>query len=433
MDRPLFQDLQRYFTMTRSLYQVALFTQVVLDHQDSVRPRDLPLALYQVVSHLVQHPEPPLIHLLSRTTARMFKGSTQRFDPHEAELFLLMNRPPERSVATQQLITKTIFARLDIHPSIDPIAVQWALMGIGTLTHSYEKWRVDALSLPARDDAPAEPSLLEMYTFGDAEKGFGARGDRSWGGAQIFVNSDRLAALGVLSDSSTAQNDQATALVIDRRGLLLSSHNGTLFIRSSSPAFGRQKATYSAYFSAVPFDSGGFSESDLRSLSSLVFEQCTPVSALITQEGFDPSIVLSMTKSILNYFDGFRRYKFDTSPATAWGDLFDRGESSDLIGAHLSPGFAGFIERCVYQIEQSESTVQLAFGHPAFPGWQPYRFLDREGVSRSSLLLGKEELAALRALAQLRPDLEILDHLGIRQFIQQAGLSRAAELYAIID
>jgi hypothetical protein len=438
-----FTELKEYFRKTNSLYQIVLYLEALgyLGIRSEDAQEKACLAFYQVVANVLLDPRPPVTSIISKIAARPVKDSHFRY-ASDAELFLLLNSPHGRAERDQVEIASNILTPyVNRHLDKDSAtSIQQLLGQIGTLSHSYEKWRIEAMSLAVRDTDDTTKklsSLLEYFAFGSDEAALAARSDSAWGGLQIFIPPERMR---VIFSDAPELNSSKVAIGIDRRGLLVSSGDGTLFIRNSSPAFGRRRARYCAYVSKEAYDTYGYTERDLREFSFRFFEDLTPLhnaihgalSLGVSQEGS-----LRNVERLRRFFDKFNEFKCNTGVSSAWDNVSGDGSGKqELVGLHLSPGFSRYVDhlsQAYFQQERLGATIRLGAYHPDFPAFHPYRFIDNNGKEAAFITVGPEELVALRKLADLRGDKDELERLSLYHFFQNALLANSAELVATIS
>lgn len=445
MSREQFQDFSAYFSRTKSIYQSIVFVEAlgVTSFPDAGALARQSISLYQVVANVIQDPAPKLNSLLRSAPRAIGKTASPTDYLNDAELYLLLNRPSGRSVKEHSDLVETVaekFGFLRRMSSENISRFQYLLGRIGTLSHSYEKWRIEALSLGAPGQSGTRhtgASLFEYFAFGSDEAAYANRNDSRWGGLQIFVPPEKMKV--ILSDAPEL-NASEVALGIDRRGLLVSSSDGILFIRNSSPAFGRHRAHHCAYVSLEPLSSYRVTERDLREFPVSLFENLTPLSSKIQTwfQGADVSLSDSRNvRRIWHFFEKFREFKCNTKISSAWDNFSDTTSGKDqLVGLHLSPGFSRWVEhvaQAFYTHERKGASVQLGAYHPDFPAWHPYRFLNNAGKETALITIGREELAALRDLADLNGNAGELERLGLYHFFQHGLLANCAELVATIN
>jgi hypothetical protein len=192
-----------------------------------LKGKDVSAEFIQAVPDLLLNQPLNVIHRLSKAVEAFFDVNyhSQKSHANEAELLLLLNHPdlwdrdPKKTRhLTEALTSITRFMHQPSVPLTDTALKAWA--SIGTLTHSFRFWKWDAKG--------GENSLLTKFGFRSLPTG---RPGDAFGKGFVY-------------------QDEKTGCTIEfRRGYLLATHPeyGTLVVRNSSPAFGRDLMEHPAY------------------------------------------------------------------------------------------------------------------------------------------------------------------------------------------
>ncbi|MBY0405566.1 MAG: hypothetical protein K2X66_16810, partial [Cyanobacteria bacterium] len=189
--------------------------------------KDVSGEFIQAVPDLLLNQPLNVINRMSKAVEAYFDANyhSQKSHANEAELLLLLNHPdlwdrdPKKTRhLTEALTSITRFMHQPSVPLTDTALKAWA--SIGTLTHSFRFWKWDAKG--------GEKSLLAKFGFKSLPTG---RPGDAFGKGFVY-------------------QDEKTGCNIEfRRGYLLATHPeyGTLVVRNSSPAFGRNLMEHPAY------------------------------------------------------------------------------------------------------------------------------------------------------------------------------------------
>lgn len=330
--------------------------------------------------------------------------------PNEAELMLLLRQPFANDHAeaydkiTQALTSSTGFLYVHgLKAMLPDIIKAWG--DIGFLTHSFLFWRYDTRG--------GASSMLAKYGFRTMSE---RATDKTYGKGFLLAPTYR-ASLNLPPDT----------LVEFRRGYLLVSlpGHGTLLIRNSSPAFGRDLLPHPAYFSPE-----AMSQADLRTLDPATDSRFTHLldPVLYKQRGFDRHLK-TLIGVLMNVKDDYRKWKFDT---TAF--------NGETFSGYKSPGFAAMVQELNRMILHTKAGLEkspfpeLAFVHPEFPPFSPYKFpkngSDAKKGELDRLAVTPEILKELNAMLQNQWRPGLYKDSELVRFIQ-TGIDNAAELIII--
>ncbi|MBY0402471.1 MAG: hypothetical protein K2X66_01110 [Cyanobacteria bacterium] len=266
-------------------------------------------------------------------------------DSDEAELLLLLNHPDlwDRDPYKIGSLTKAItsITRFINSPAVqlqDRTVKAWA--SIGFLTHSFRFWKWDAMG--------GEKSLLSQFGFKALPNG---RPGDDFGKGFLY-------------------KDEASGVTVEfRRGYLLATHpdHGTLVIRNSSPAFGRDLMKHPAYLLPEALNEVGilgFNPTNLPQEKSVIHRNLF-MGPDGKQNNADEHL-LFLTEAIERVKEDYRRFKLDTSSFDGYGD-------SKYFTGHLSEGLPKIVSFFnQIQLEYPGKPLpNLAFVHPKYPIYQP--------------------------------------------------------------
>jgi hypothetical protein len=267
------------------------------------------------------------------------------YDPHEAELLLLLNHPDlwDRDPNKIGSLTKAItsITRFISYPAVqlrDRTVKAWA--SIGSLTHSFRFWKWDAMG--------GEKSLLSQFGFKALPVG---RPGDVFGKGFLY-------------------KDEASGCTLEfRRGYLLATHpdHGTLVIRNSSPVFGRYLMKHPAYLLPEALNEEGilgFNPTDLPQEMNVIHRNL--FIDLYDEKNNADEHLLFLTEAIERVKEDYRRFKLDTSSFDGYGD-------SRHFTGHLSEGLPKIVKLFnQLQVDAPDKPLpNLAFVHPKYPIYQP--------------------------------------------------------------
>ncbi|MBY0404979.1 MAG: hypothetical protein K2X66_13855, partial [Cyanobacteria bacterium] len=346
---------------------------------------------------LLNQPLSTLNELSNRIELLMDHKPTARgYHSNEAELLLLLNHPelwdrnPNKTEdLTEALTSITRF----IEPSevllSDTAVKAWA--SIGSLTHSFRFWKWDAMG--------GDKSLLSQFGFQSLPTG--RPGDTFGKG---FLYKDEIS-------GSTLEF---------RRGYLLATHldHGTLVIRNSSPAFGRDLMRHPAYLlpnALTHADILAFNPKDLPETQNILHRNVY-LGPDRKQNDADKHL-LFLTDSIERVKADYRRFKLDTS-------AFEGYDEDKHFTGHLSEGLPKVVHLLneLHAKSPDKPLPNLAFVHPHYPIYQP------NGV----FVMTPAHLKELNHFIQGKLTGEALAQSDWLKFMTQHGVEQRGEL-VILD
>ncbi|MBY0405154.1 MAG: ankyrin repeat domain-containing protein, partial [Cyanobacteria bacterium] len=319
------------------------------------------------------------------------------YHPNEAELLLLLRHPEyqdektpdyEFGMLTRALTSITHFIDTQA-PLKDNVIHAWK--DIGLLTHGFRFWRYDTQLgneslLSAFGFTPAPPNRKEDDRFG---KGF-------------FY-----------------QDPDSKTVFEFRRGYLLASHkdHGTLIIRNSSPAFGRDTLKHPAYLLPISYTPNDLIKIRLEKIQSKwsVLNKDLYWKETEKKETSAGNDLYFLTQALMKLKEDYRRFKLDTQA------FENTVQGTKEFTGHLSPGLPKLVEFLKKLQAQGKPLPDLAFVNPNFPIWEPY--------GRWSLT--SEHLNELRDFVSGRWTSEKYPNSSWIQFLHQAGVENRGELVMI--
>jgi hypothetical protein len=390
------KSLAEDYTGKYHFFDTRLTAHAILHHQAVQGNEEAFVAL---LPHLMLHYPPGSInqHLKS------IENQMDRFyppigrHPNTAELLLLLRHPkdPERKKMDQLTRTVTSINRFigsTVYTLSDNLIKLWS--DVGFYTHGFRFWKYDSLG--------GEDSLLARYGFKPHPK---RETDKTYGKGFVLRGSPVL--------------DKKT-LVEFRRAYLLVSHpdHGTLLIRNSSPEYGRDKMPHPAMWS-----SRNLSEADLETYDPKKDNHCWSIlePRLYIKQRMEEKLAF-----LLGQLDGvkgsYQKWKFDSG----------RFENDKFLG-HRSPGFkqlTNFLRRWVLMksmdLEDRDPPV-MAFVHPQYPPWEPYKFSNQQGKETATFELTPDHVTELAAYCDGLWDEKKLAKTDFYRFLQ-AGIANHGEL-----
>ena len=225
-----------------------------------------------------------------------------------------------------------------------------------------------------------------------------------------------------------------------RRGYMAASNplqkeHGTLIVRNSSLVFGRDKLKHPAYWTERSYDREGLAKLTQREIEDDFSHSLSP--ALYQRDGGRRFVQagLKATEALLALPEHYYAQRYDTRYESAWQQV-GAGEAK-LIGGHASPSFASFVSRLerMYLLS-SEGRLgypmpELCFVNPDYAPWGELPYTNADGQQTTRLAINEEQLEGLGRLAKGEQRVEDLDHTGLREFLQQAGLNQAGQLMLV--
>ncbi|MBY0405997.1 MAG: ankyrin repeat domain-containing protein, partial [Cyanobacteria bacterium] len=354
--------------------------------------------LVSILPHILLDQSLAVFNKFMRQTESIFDNnpSQRNYHPNEAELLLfikhpeLTNRDREKISTLTQCLT-SISHFIDIGAELsDQTLKTWG--DIGFLTHGFRSWRYDAIG--------GSESLLAQFGFKPAPD------DRPLN--DVFGNGF------ILQDHLTGN------LIEFRRGYLLISRpeKGTLVIRNSSPAFGRDLLKHPAYYFKKGLNREEILTFDPRSLNdqySILHRDHYPNRKNSSHDS--ANAIASLTDSLLSLNTKYRKFKFDT-------EAFEQGE----FKGHLSPGLPKLVN--VLNMFQAKNIPlpDLAFTQSELPPYQPYYFHDADMKQTDRFHLTPAHLQELNDFVSGQWSEQKYPQSDWIRFIQQAGVENRGEL-----
>ncbi|MBY0405691.1 MAG: ankyrin repeat domain-containing protein, partial [Cyanobacteria bacterium] len=324
------------------------------------------------------------------------KRSYRNYHPNEAELLLMLKHPdlldrdPNKTGRLTFCLTSISHFIVTGAQLSDETLKTWG--DIGFLTHGFRFWRYDTVggndSLMAQFGsipAPAPRPLNEVFGKG-------------------FLYEDKASG----------------ALVEFRRGYLLVSHpdKGTLVIRNSSPAFGRDLLKHPAYYlknSLTKTEILNFDPRTLTNKDSILYRDHYPNnkdSSLYSAKG-----MTWLTNRLLEINTRYRRFKLDT-------EAFEKG----VFKGHLSPGFQKMVQVLNMFKSKNLPLPDLAFTKPEFPPYQPYYYPDEDMKKMDRFPLTPSHLQELNDFVSGRWSEQKYPESDWLRFLNKAGVENRGEL-----
>jgi hypothetical protein len=346
----------------------------------------------------------------------------------EPELMALFNSSAQRELTegAYRPLLKTIEGLFQSGDIIGRSSVRINnLARAGALTFGFPLWRFDA---QRTGETAAKKSMLEQFGFKRIE---GRESDRVYGPGQIIEPAKlklnyQLPKAG--GGYEVREFDKHT-LIEFRHAYLMASNPawGTIFIRNSSPHFGRDLLPHPAYYAA-----NGVGVAMLETINEAWMES-TALHLLSPRLYLDDAVDAKIDR-LLGELSGLRsvyaRWKFNTDPEAAWDTDPDTGKSA-LVGGHFSPGFEALVST-IEQVKGSAAlrgkALALGFVHLDLPPWQFFTFPRKDETVADRLPLTEETIETLRRLAQSTASDQELDDSGLRSFFQKAGFETGGEL-----
>jgi ankyrin repeat protein len=336
--------------------------------------------------------------LLFRSIEKHFdKHPSQRdYHPNEAELLLLLKHPemidrnPEKVEKLTTCLT-SISHFIDNKAELsDQTLKAWG--DIGFLTHGFRLWRYDALG--------DTNSLLAQYGFHPTPS------PRSFN--EVF-------------GKGFFYEDKASGILFEfRRGYLVASHpnRGTLVIRNSSPAFGRDALRHPAYYLKQPFTVAELMDFDPRGLQdsdSILHRDHYPNQK--DNSDWSAHSISFLTDGLIALQRNYQKFKLDT-------EAFENG----FFTGHLSPGLPKMVKALNWMQSKKIPLPDLAFVKPELPPYQPYFYRDADMQKVDRFPLSPSHLQELIDFVSGQwSEQKYLESDWIR-FLQKAGVENRGEL-----
>jgi ankyrin repeat protein len=354
-----------------------------------------------VPQFLLNHPLSDLTRFLDATES-FFDGHIHQrnYHPNEAELMLLIRHPDiwsgKNQLASQSLSTclTSISHFIDIGARLsDKTFTTWG--NLGFLSHGFRFWRYDAIG--------GASSLLSEFGFKPAPE------------SRPFNE--------IFGHGFLYQDPESSALVEFRRGYLLVSqpNMGTLIVRNSSPAFGRDLLRHPAYFMKHPLTASEiltFNPKTLSDEQSILSRDHYPHQTNASTDS--ENAITDLTNILLAIKNKYRMFKLDT----------EAFQNNTFVG-HLSPGLPKLVKHLNRLQENGKPLPDLAFTHPEYPIYQPYPYFDADMKKTDRFQLSPGHLIELNDFiaGTWRP--EKYPQSDWIRFLSQAGVENRGELIMI--
>ncbi len=287
------------------------------------------------------------------------------------------------------------------------VAKTWS--DIGFLSHAFKLWKYDA------QRGQDQQTLLNKFGFKTIENREETTDKRYGRGCEISK---------ALRPSLNL--DEKTWIEF-RQGYLAVFHpeKGLLVIRNSSPHFGRNLMTHTAYYASP---TSGITLSDLKHLNPATDNRLQPIltPSLYDNPNFEQDLTF-LTKSLLTVKSAYGKWKLDT----------EKFDSDGNFTGHQSPGFKALTRKLLYLAREKEagryhkSLPNLAFSSPEMPPFDFYAFQSAhsdEHLERFELT--PEHLKEMKDLATGRWNDSQYPQSDWIRFLQ-AGLDAHAELILV--
>ncbi|MBY0403889.1 MAG: ankyrin repeat domain-containing protein, partial [Cyanobacteria bacterium] len=350
--------------------------------------------LPEVLLNTSFHPFPTFLrqieHYFDETPA------SRNYYPNEAELLLLLKHPDlmEREPRKTESMTTCLtsisqFIKIGAKLS-DQTLKTWG--DIGFLTHAFRLWRYDTMG--------RSQSLFADFGFKPAPENRPLN--------QVF------------GKGFLYQEPSSGSFIEFRRGYLLVTHpeKGTLVIRNSSPAFGRDLLKHPAYYlkqALSPSEVLTFDPRTLSDLDSVLHRQHYPNKN--NPSNSSALVISALTDTLLDLHSSYQKFKLDTQ-------AFDNGNFT----GHRSPGLPKLVQALNRFKSQNMPLPDLAFTQPAFPPYQPYYYHDADMKKTDRFKLTPSHLQELNDFVSGGWSPEKYPESDWIRFLNQAGVENRAEL-----
>jgi hypothetical protein len=424
------------YRLSKNIDHVVYYLLACAEATGAAVPAEDHAPLARLLPHLINFYPPGSINNLIGILPRKGTGAG-RWD---SELMALLNHP-RRSTANEDGATKAIvFAFQDLSDGTLrqkhitwPELRNWAR--IGTLAHSFSRWKYETVRAVTPKEGDARITLLEAYGFkripdrptdsrNSGGKGFGT-------GFFLYPGDRKIHYVGVdrLGHDIIREAHLGTIVEFRRAYLLVSNpHYGSLIIRNSSPVFGRDTLTRAAYYRSPSYTPR---DALLNLTRAEIEETFTPIGG--AQAASESAHITSLLDDLTGVMQDFAAWKYDTRYRTAWYKLDDQS-ALELAGGHYSPGFEKTIQAVHAMAAATKRTgvgwpPELAFIDPDQAPWAPFDFIGTDDKPLTRLQLDDRTLDVLGRLSRSDQvtDAE-LEETGVRAFLQEAGLLREGEL-----
>ncbi|MBY0405862.1 MAG: ankyrin repeat domain-containing protein [Cyanobacteria bacterium] len=322
--------------------------------------------------------------------------SMREYHPNEAELLLLIKHPelmernPEKIGSLTRCLT-SISHFVDVAARLSDQTLKcWG--DIGFLTHGFRFWRYDTVG--------GADSLLAQFGFEPAP--------------ETRPLND------VFGKGFLYQRPTSRTLIEFRRGYLLVTNpeRGTLVIRNSSPAFGRDLLKHPAYYLKKQMSREQVLAFDPRTLAdqdSLLYRRHYPNQINSSHESSQGIVFL--TNALLEINTQYRNYKLDT-------EAFHQGH----FKGHLSPGLPKLVKVLTMFQAKGLTLPDLAFTQSEFPPYQPYFYDDLDMKKTDRFPMTPAHLKELTDFVNGAWTERKYPESDWIRFLQQAGVENRGEL-----
>jgi hypothetical protein len=225
--------------------------------------------------------------------------------------------------------------------------------------------------------------------------------------------------------------------VEERRAYKLISHPsyGTLIVRNSSPAFGRDRLPYTAAWSPMGVGTGmtveelqNLSHTNLRNHFTDVLEPelYTPTQIGVGERARYLMREENSINQLLTMYEGLRQeysnWRCNTDRFTAWATFSeeDGAKFHRLKGLHRSEGFGALVNALDNEWHKHGEGLSLTLVPSDFPPLFSFSFEDENGFNKTALTLTEERLQVLKHLAQVGWNRELVDNAGMNDFFRTA-------------
>ena len=354
---------------------------------------------------------------------------SKKHHPNTADMLALLSHPGNQE-QDQDVLTSALTSPYGlIYSSVDNIkfSTMQVLKVIGILGMSFRQWKFEAmrpLQYLEEKGELKQKSLLEHYGLNLIASKEGRPSDFGNG---YFLKAGSKDLSQNLDYFGWTDLKPDTTIVFWRGGLLVSSIDGTLFIRNSSLKFGRDLVLEPAYYHPRRFIKPSLEDHQISNVLNSInplklersFKHILQANLYQNNEVKFESIKKLLAQLYLVSQD-IRKWQCDMDYNTAW--FSEAGEEDYIVGAYKSPGFARTVdflfdlymdienEKLVHEFSNRKMPV-LAWVHKAYIPWQSYAQLE----------LGYDQLCALKTLAgpERNINLELLNASGVYDFFQK--------------
>jgi hypothetical protein len=463
------QEAEKMVALSGSIEDGCLYCMTYRDNVDFGIAGGNGAAFSQLLPKLLFiYPPGTVSHLLQRIESAMDGlRPPAESHPNEAEMFALLRHPHDRMLTNRSASDKLTLALtsitnwLEAYPPTElnrETAYNWGR--IGALNFSFLCWKFDAMRVHGTDEQGSkflkEPALLEKYGTTYLSDRISDSRLTSDGHSKPFLGkgfvlepeSKSFSYVVVDAEGKASLRDFDSRTYIElRQAYILVSHpdHGSLLIANESPLFGRGNFEHPAFYS--PRGVGrGITLEELKNLTPSNLQRHDFQSLLSVELNYRGSSIQPQLGALLGSVEAvkqdYARWKFDTSPLTAFSVLNDdhSGTSHRMMrGGYNSPGFQEVVTLLHHRHEMAWANLregkslelpELAFVMPDMPPLVPHSFEDENGFQQQRLTVTTERLRVLEDLASGNVDQEALTETGVFQFLQM-GFTKQGELVLV--